>query len=247
MTDPQRRQLLAELAHWQMAIDELSDLDMIASPTAWAALEQYLQKQVRHSLTGLVSVLRADGIATARTVQTHPDPQRARQALLDIRQRYLQAETLLDFYGDAVNSRTSPGLASLLQGYDVIATDSMARVLDLLGIETPPALVYVDKGLGAAILRAGIRLWNGGHLSPAAAIKLTRHNLLFPTALLHETGHQVAALTGLNDEIAVTLNQMITPSSPRLADLWSSWANELIADVHAFLHAGWAPLFALAN
>ena len=44
----------------------------------------------------------------------------------------------------------------------------------------PPALVYLDKGLGAAILRAGVRLWDRANPSPAAAIKLTRHNLSLP-------------------------------------------------------------------
>ena len=47
------------------------------------------------------------------------------------------------------------------------------------------------RSVSSADLRAGIPLWDRAHPSPAAAIKLTRHNLSFPTALLHETGHQV--------------------------------------------------------
>ena len=83
-------------------------------------------------------------------------------------------------------------MRDLLRGYDTLASDSMARTLEPLGIDAPPALVYVDKGLGAAILSAGVRLWDAAHPSPAAAIKLTRHNLSFPTAMWHETGHQAA-------------------------------------------------------
>ena len=45
-------------------------------------------------------------------------------------------------------------------------------------------LVYVDKGLGASILRAGVRLWDHASPSPVATVKLTRHNLFHPTALV---------------------------------------------------------------
>ena len=84
--------------------------------------------------------------------------------------------------------------------------------------------------------------------SPAAAIKLTRHNLSYPTAILHETGHQVAHLTGWTVELAdapgTTRWRRDPPTSPRL---WRSWAGEVAADVHAFALAGWAPVVALAN
>ena len=155
---------------------------------------------------------------------------------------------MLDFYGDAVNTRTNPALRALLRGYDTLAGDSMAAALGPLGIDAPPALVYVDKGLGAAILRAGVRLWDRAHPSPAAAIKLTRHNLSYPTALLHETGHQVGHLTGWNAELARrAARPLLAPRSAEVAALWRSWASEIAADVHAFAQAGWAPVVALAN
>lgn len=105
-----------------------------------------------------------------------------RRGVLLLRHRYLQAETVLDFYGDAINTRTNSTMRALLRGYDTLAGDSMAASLGPLGIPAPPALVYLDKGLGAAVLRAGVRLWDQAHPSPAAAIKLTRHNLSYPTA-----------------------------------------------------------------
>lgn len=247
MTDMNRQQLEAEATHWRLAIDGLADLEAVAAPAAWDSIEQYLQLKVRSRLAEVARSLQAESLAVARMFQAGRGEQEIRQAVLALRSRYLRAETLVDFYGDAVNSRTNPWLAELLQGYDVIAVESMATVLDRLGLPTPPVLVYVDKGLGAAILRAGIRLWDAGHPSPAAAIKLTRHNLSFPTALLHETGHQVNALTGFNDELAVALREVLAPRSVDLADLWASWSCEIGADVHAFLHAGWAPVVALAN
>ena len=123
----------------------------------------------------------------------------------------------------------------------------MDAVLRPLGIESPPVLTYLDKGLGASILRAGVRLWDSGALSPAAAIKITRHNLLRPTSLIHETFHQVAHLTGFNAELAEALQTTLLPFSPVAAAAWQQWAREVAADVGAFALLGYAPVPSLAN
>jgi len=245
--DAERRVTAAEIAHWRLAAEALADLDAVAAPHAWAALEGYLRQGVRDRLAGVVASLIAEAAALQRMFEDGTGPAALRPALLTLRRRYLQVETVLDFYGDAVNSRTSPTLAAILRGYDTLAGDSMAASLGRLGIDVPLALVYQDKGLGAAILRAGIRLWDRAHPSPAAAIKLTRHNLAFPTALLHETGHQVGHLTGWYAELATALHDRLRPGSAVAATHWPAWASEVAADVHAFTQAGWSPLAALAN
>src|SRR5918995_1488835 len=78
---------------------------------------------------------------------------------------------------------------------DRLAVASMAPVLQRAGKPVPRVLVYQDKGTGASIIRAGVRLWVPGAVMPVAAIKIVRHNLYRPTSLFHETGHQVAHLT----------------------------------------------------
>ncbi|NAZ87310.1 hypothetical protein GTR00_14580 [Kineococcus sp. T90] len=241
------RQLRAEITHWRLAAEALADLEEVAAAEAWASLETYLHADVRARLTAVVAALvgRARGLQAAAAAGS--DPGALRAGVLALRQAYLQVETVLDFYGDAVNSRTSPSLRGILRGLDVLAGDSLAATLGPLGIQGPPALVYVDKGLGASILRAGVRLWDQAHPSPAAAVKLTRHNLSHPTALLHETGHQVAHLTGWTGELAAALHAALRKRSGEVAELWASWAGEVAADVHAFAQAGWAPLVALAN
>jgi hypothetical protein len=122
----------------------------------------------------------------------------------------------------------------------------MEVVLKPLGIETPPVLTYLDKGLGASILRAGARLWDAS-LSPAAAIKITRHNLWRPTSLVHETGHQVAHLTGWTDELADALHTTLLPASGVAAETWRRWAGEVAGDVFAFTLLGYAPVPVLAT
>jgi hypothetical protein len=243
----QRAQLAAEIAHWRQAADALADLDTIAAPAAWARLEEYLRLRVRERLAAAVAGLSMEGAAASAALAGGHGLEEVRRRVLVLRQHYLQVETVLEFYGDAVGTRTNPRLGSILRGLDVIAGDSLDMILRRLDIDAPPAVVYLDKGLGAAILRADVRLWDQTSLSPVAAIKLTRHNLPHPTALLHETGHQVAHLTGWTHELADALGHALAPRSRELAEVWRGWASEVGADVHAFAHAGWAPLPALAN
>jgi hypothetical protein len=245
--DAATRRTLTELAHWRLAVEALADLDAVAAPEAWAGLEAYLQQGVRDRLAAVVAAVAVEARTLEHQAAAGASPDAVRQGVLRLRRRYLQAETVLDFYGDAVNTRTNPTMRALLRGFDTLAGDSMAASLRPVGAASPPALTYVDKGLGASILRAGIRLWDAAHPSPAAAIKLTRHNLSFPTALLHETGHQVGHLTGWNAELAEALHAALVPRSPQVAALWRSWAGEVAADVHAFAQAGWVPVSALAN
>ena len=50
--------------------------------------------------------------------------------------------------------------AALLRACDTLAYRSMAQILDQIGQPTPAVLTYIDKGLGASILKAGLRLWD---------------------------------------------------------------------------------------
>ena len=143
---------------------------------------------------------------------------------------------MLDFYGDAVNTRTGPRLAAILAACDALAVRSMVTALSPLGKEAPPVLTYVDKGLGASILRAGLRLWDGGSPSPVAAIKIARHNLVRPTALIHESGHMFAHVTGWNDDLSAALSAELADMPSALAETWASWASEIAADAFAFAH-----------
>ncbi|KPM52188.1 hypothetical protein ACG83_31140 [Frankia sp. R43] len=242
-----RHQLARQVAHWRAATVALGDLEAFAAPAAWAGVEHYLSRELRRHLTGVVAALRARGDHLAAQVASGSgeDLATVQRELVAYRRRYLQVETVLEFFGDAVNHRATPRLGALLRGLDMLAADSLLPVLGPLGHAAPPVLTYVDKGLGASILRARVRLWDGGSLSPAAAIKVTRHNLLRPTALIHETGHQVAHLTGWNAELAGVLRAVAGPAGSPASLAWSSWASEVAADVHAFALVGYGAVAAL--
>lgn len=241
-----RFELSGEAAHWQTATVGLADLDNFASPDSWRALEAYLGMAVRQHLCGLVSAARLelDAVqADIRAALTLADLQRCQRRVHRFRHRYLQVETVLTFYGNAVRSRTTERLGELLRACDYLAVECMRAPLGPLRITPPPALIYLDSGLGASILRAGWRAWDGGSPSPVAAIKLTRFNLLRPTSMLHEAGHQVAHLTGWNDELASVLRRGIP--DPMVAEVWAGWATELGPDFLAFAHSGYGAIAAL--
>ncbi|MFD4351473.1 hypothetical protein ACFWPX_02885 [Nocardia sp. NPDC058518] len=241
--------LASEARHWRRACAALADLEVGASAAAWRELETYLGISVRATLTAHAKRLTAQADRTLFTIKAASSPadlKTARAELLTLRRRYSRAEAIVDFYCDAVNTRTNPRMAAVLRGLDALAVHSMDQILRPLGIDTPPVLTYLDKGMGASILRAGARLWDAT-LSPAAAVKITRHNLWQPTSLVHETGHQVAHLTDWTKELAAALHTALTPHSPLAADAWQSWASEVAADVYAFCLLGFAPVPALAT
>ena len=244
-----RTQLARQIAHWRAAVVTIDDTDNFAAPEAWAHLEKYFNLGLRRSLQAAVVRLRTEinGLsAQLVSAQTTEQLQLVRKRLLAFRSHYVAVETTLDFYGDAISTRTNPKLASILRALDLIAARSMDVVLRPLGRETPPAIVYVDKGLGASILRAGVRLWDGGTISPAAAIKITRHNLYRPTSLIHETGHQVAHLLGWTDEFTSLFRQELAgKAAPEVVEAWADTSSEVVADIFAFVHCGYGAVAAL--
>jgi hypothetical protein len=236
-----RVQVARQVAHWRAAVVGLQDLENFASVSAWRTLEQYLDLTLRRQLRDATDRLarQADVLAAelaAATTEAELDA--VRQRVIGFRRNYVQVETALDFYGDAINSRTSPRLAGLLRACDLLARRSLEEVLVPLRKEVPAVLVFVDKGMGASILRAGLRLVDGGPLSAAAAVKITRQNLYRPTALIHETGHQAAHILGWNQELAAAIERELSPHSGELASVWSSWSSEIAADTYAFAFTG---------
>jgi hypothetical protein len=246
--DAVRVQVARQVAHWRAATVALADLDTFASPTAWAQLEHYLDARIRTSLQAAVARLRREMDvldARLRAAEHERELEVLRRDVVEFRKRFLLVEGVLEFYGDAVNTRTTPKLAAVLRGCDELARTAMEAVLQPLGRPVPPVLAFIHKGLGASILRAGQRLWDGVTLNPAAVVKITRHNLYRPTALIHEAGHQVAAEIGWAEELAALFRRRLGPVSGDLGAVWASWSSEIVADVFAFAHTGYGSIAGL--
>ncbi len=251
MTDEQdalRAQLARQVAHWTLAAEELADPSGLASEFGWTSLEQYLGAAIRAALRASVERLVRRGNALSAALQAAEDLRELRKLgaeVLRFRQRYLATETMLDFYGDAINTRTNPRLGAVLRACDVLAARSMTAVLGPLGKRTPPVLTYVDKGRGAKILKAGLPLWDQRSISPVATIQVARNNLYRPTALCHEAGHQIAHEVAWTAELAAALRSGLSGHPDALGVLWSGWASEIAADAFAYVHTGYASVAAL--
>lgn len=244
-----RQNVQRQLFHWEIASAELGRLEHTASPDAWAGLERYVGVSLRRNLEEAVrQLLREAGVVRAmfEAARTFGDLDRVSREIVAFRDRYFRTETLIDFYGHAVNTRTNPELALHLRALDVIAMRSMAQVLDPVGKPTPPVLTYLERGLGASILKAGLRLWDGT-VSDVAAVKVTYHNRRRPTALIHETGHQAAHVLDWNGELASVLADGLRGQPSGFSEAWSSWASEIAADCFGFACTGFASVVALSD
>ena len=203
MSDPNtavRTQLTRQVAHWTAAAMRLQDLDDLASPSAWNSLERYLGLSIRQHLTMVVEKLKREAILLQTSLDSAfsiADLSTVRRQLLTFRRRYLRVEATLDFYADAISTRTS------------------------------------------------LRLWDETSLNPVAAIKITRHNLHRPTALIHEAGHQVAHIVGWSEELSKALTAGLTDTPAGVAEAWGSWASEIAADAFSFVHTGYASVASL--
>ena len=237
-----------QLAHWLAAARTFRDAEEFASLEAWRSVERDVGAPLRKQMHAVVEDLVAAGEAAEKLVERAEQNavalSQAAAAALRFRRRYVQVDTTLDFLGDAVNSRTSAVLRAALSNLDKLAVASMAPVLTRAGKPLPRVLTYQDKGTGASILRAGVRLWAPGAVMPVAAIKIVRHNLYRPTSLFHETGHQVAYLTGWTASVQAAIAKALADDR-ELSAMWTPWASEIAADVFAFLHTGYASVAAL--
>ena len=237
-----------QVQHWLASARGCLDAESFASRPAWESVEHAVGLPVRKQLAETVDELIRVGSsaeASVRAARTQPGGVPVAQAAVErFRRRYLQVETTLDFFGQAVNSRTSRRLERTMATLDRLALQSIEASLGQVGIVVPPVLTYIGEGLGASIIRAGIRLWAPGTVNPVAAIKVVRHNLFRPTSLFHETGHQVAHLTGWNDALQAGLGRELS-DDPALRAMWQPWSSEVTADVYAFVLTGYSSVAAL--
>lgn len=223
-----------QVEHWQAAAGRLLDIDLFADDMAWARLESATGAKIRSALTRMVR--RVERSATRLRNELARNGSVTDAQVFALRQEYFRAETGLDFFADALAGRSNPVTAKLLGACDLLAAASIEQVTRPLGLEQPPILSYIDKGLGASILKAGLRLWDQHTVNPVAAIRVTRHNLLRPTSVIHEAGHQVAYATGWNEELRGLYRQKLPGLS---GALYAQWTNEIAADAFGFANVGW--------
>lgn len=241
-----QRGLKRQAVHWLQAARHLKEYDRLMSSFGMSGLHRALQQKLQLFVTTNCDNV----IQTAQRIINSIDSaseayaiEKLKVAVINLRDMYLSTETAVHYYTDAVNTRTNPDIASIMRACDILCKRSMDNVLSASGRPSPFVLTFVDKGVGASILKSGLRLWNGSE-SPFAAVKVTYHNLFRPTAIIHETGHQVAHLLNWNDELARVL-ESAKGVDAEVAKAYSLWSSEIAADVFAFVHTGYGSIAAL--
>jgi hypothetical protein len=245
---PEKREQARQLAHWRLAAHRLAAVDDIAPALAWEGLEHYLGVSLRTTLEEAARRLETTAVRLEQELhlaRSDDELRQTRVGLLRLRRLYLRTEATLDFFAEALATRAVPRAAALLRACDHIATRCMAEALSPLGRQVPAALSYYTKGVGAAIIKAGARLWEGHAENPVAAIRVARHHALRSTAIVHEAGHMVAHMLGWNRELSERLRATLSSAPPAVAGLWASTSSELAADGFAFAHTGYASVAGL--
>jgi hypothetical protein len=198
------------------------------SPAAQLGIERTVadgRTALRRRVLGYLSWLRGPGRAAS------PADQQRRFVVL--RLQFNNVLTQFDLFTEVVTQRSEHGTGVWLSGLDALATDALRLPGDYF--EPPPVACYLARGPGAAIRRARTRL-PGGASNPIAIVRVPRERMVghgIASSLIHEVGHQAAALLSLVPSLRSRLQAVQRSRSPADRAPWAcfeKWISEIAAD-----------------
>jgi hypothetical protein len=160
------------------------------------------------------------------------DTQQAQRAFSLLRLRFNSVLEQFDLFENVITQRSENETGVWLSGLDVVSADALALKREFYS--PPPVICYLDRGIGAAIRRARTRMPGGGS-NPVAIVRVPRERMVgsgIGSSLIHEVGHQAAALLELVETLRpVLLGLQRGSGSDRPAwELWERWISEIVAD-----------------
>ncbi|HJR06717.1 MAG TPA: hypothetical protein VJ842_05635 [Pyrinomonadaceae bacterium] len=204
------------------------------STAAQLSIERYLARGRRELRRRIRDFRIWLGEAAAEGYATPADAQR-RFTMLRLRFNTLLSQ--FDLFADVITQRSEHDSGVWLAGLEAVANDALA----LSGYyEPPPVLCYLDRGPGAAIRRARTRL-PGGAESPVAIIRVPRERMVgsgIASSLVHEVGHQGAALLELVESLRPVLKGMQRGGAESPWHFWERWVSEVVADFWSVARVG---------
>jgi hypothetical protein len=144
----------------------------------------------------------------------------------------------LDLFSEVVTQRSEHDNGVLLSGLDVAAAEALlvpGRLFD-----SPPVVCALHAGLGGTIRRVRTMLPGGG-TNPVALIRIPRERMVgfgVASSLVHEVGHQGAALLGLVESLSEQLRQIRRVRRSPAWGLWAKWISEIVADFWSISRIG---------
>ena len=209
-------------------------------PPAQVAIERHLavgRRELERSVRAFIVWLDRHGKGASAA--------HAQRRFTLLRLRFNAALTQFDLFSDAITQRSENETGVWLSGLDAVASDALA--LPAGYYEMPPLLCYLDRGAGAAIRRARTRLPGGGE-NPVAVIRVPRERMIgngIASSLVHEVGHQGAALLDLVASIRPMLQALQHGRDRFVWQLWERWISEIVADFWAVARVGIASTLGL--
>jgi hypothetical protein len=213
-------------------------------PTAQVAIDRFLfsgRRELRRLLQAYLRWL-------DRPESEAATPAEAQRRFTVLRLKFNIVLIQFDMFSDVITQRSESESGVWLSGLDVVAADALA----LSGYyESPPVICYLDRDVGAAIRRARTRMPGGGE-NPVAIVRIPRERMIgtgVASSLVHEVGHQAAALLDLVESLRPTLRGLQRGSgSARIAwQLWERWISEIVADFWSVARVGIASTLGLVG
>ncbi len=231
------RALLQRLARVRpFALEIPSVLAAAVTPAAQTAVETHMAQGRRRLRRMVLDYLR--WLRGPEAQDASPAEVQARFTFLRLRFNAMLSQ--FDIFADALVQRTEHDSGVRLSGLDVVAADA----LRVSGgeFQPPPVICYLDRGHGAAIRRARTRLPGGGE-NPVAIIRVPRERMIgsgIASSLVHEVGHQAAALLGLVESLRPLLQALQRKGGPEQMawTMWERCISEIIADFWAVAKVG---------
>jgi hypothetical protein len=196
------------------------------SPEALSGIEQHLiagRREVQAHIREFLRWIQGPG--------AHVSPAEEQRRFSLLRLRFQNALTQFDLFSEVITQRSEADNGVLLSGLDVAAAEAL--YLPGRPFEGPPVLCSLYRGIGGAIRRARTRLPGGGS-NPVALIRIPRERVIgygIASSLVHEVGHQGAALLELVESLRAELRPIRLHTRLRVAwDLWDRWISEIVAD-----------------
>ena len=175
------------------------------------------------------------------------DAEQAQRRFTILRLRFNAVVTHFDMFDNVITQRSENETGLWLSGLDVVSADALQ--LSKSYYKAPPVICYLDRGIGAAIRRARTRLPGGGE-NPVAIIKVPRERMVgsgIASSLVHEVGHQAAALLDLVASLRPALDALAQqhPAEKEAWLLWKRWISEIVADFWSIARVGIASTLGL--
>lgn len=231
LLEQETRALLTRLAGVEpFALQETCVAAAALSPAALSGIEQYLiagRREVHRGAEEFLRWLRGAGATATAAAQ--------QRRFWLLRLAFQTTLTQFDLFSEVITQRSEHDNGILLSGLDVAAADALR--LPGGDIEGPPVVCSLHRGVGGAIRRARTRLPGGGD-NPVALIRIPRERMVgfgIASSLVHEVGHQGAALLGLVESLRARLRRR---AGRPAWDLWHTWISEIVADFWAVAKVG---------